>query len=511
MNKVVLYARISSEKQADKDLSIKAQIKALRSYTKRNSLDIVDIFIDEAKSAKTANRPAFQKMISVAKQKNPVFEAILVWKLSRFARNREDSIIYKSLLKKKNIQVISINEHIDDSPSGKMLEGMLEVVDEFYSNNLASDTIRGMKENASRGFHNGGHIPFGYIAKKINANGNEKTTLEINSEDAVIVKKAFDLCLNGEGSKDIAKIINESYPCKKIWSRNTVLYLLHNETYTGTLIWNKNSSKDNVRVENRHPAIVSYEDFNKVQQLILKRRPSITHPKTVSSKNILNGLIYCSTCKKLFTSYSAKSGKFHYYICQSRFKSGTNICKQKPLSIVKFDNFILNVIKEKIFTTENIEYLIKILNEDIDVSKKENKQKLKNIEKVILDKINRRKKLYDFIETSNSEMGDISPRLKELNKNINELENKKDILELENTQNRIPIFTINELKKYIKDFCQIITEGSITKKKIFISSFIKKIWIDYPTVTIEYTIPINKQENSNTEVLVYTNNGSPKY
>ncbi len=507
--KAVIYARVSSEKQADKDLPIQGQVKQLRRYAKKHDFEIIDIFIDKAKSARTANRPAFQDMISLARQKNSVFEAILVWKLNRFARNREDSIIYKSLLKKKNIQVISINEPIDNSPSGKMLEGMLEVVDEFYSNNLASDTIRGMKENASRGFCNGGHIPFGYSSKKINVDGNEKTILEINSEEASIVKKAFDLCLNGEGAKDIAKIINESYPYKKVWSRNTVLYLLHNETYTGTLIWNRNSDEEIVRVKNCHPAIVSYEEFNRVQELILKRRPNITHPKTVSSKNILNGLIYCSTCKKLFTSYSAKSGEFHYYICQSKFKSGTSICKQKTLSIEKFDNFILNVIKEKIFTAENIEYLIKILNEDIYISKKENKQKLKNIEKVILDKINRRKKLYDFIETSNSEMGDISPRLKELNKNINELENKKDILELENSQNRIPVFTKNELKKYIKDFCQIITEGSTTKKKTFISSFIKKIWIDYPTVKIEYTIPINKQEDSNTEVLVYTNNGSP--
>ena len=93
--KVVLYARVSSEKQAEKDLSIKAQIKELKIYAERKNFDIVDIFIDEAKSARTANRPDFQKMISIAKQKNPTFEAILVWKLSRFARSREDSILYK--------------------------------------------------------------------------------------------------------------------------------------------------------------------------------------------------------------------------------------------------------------------------------------------------------------------------------------------------------------------------------------------------------------------------------
>jgi DNA invertase Pin-like site-specific DNA recombinase len=115
--------------------------------------------VDEARSARTADRPKFQEMISAAKQKQPPFNTILVWKLSRFARNREDSIIYKKLLRKHGVDVVSINEQIDDSPSGKLLEGIIEVIDEFYSANLSHDTIRGMKENARRGFLNGSIPP----------------------------------------------------------------------------------------------------------------------------------------------------------------------------------------------------------------------------------------------------------------------------------------------------------------------------------------------------------------
>jgi site-specific DNA recombinase len=290
-------------------------------------------------------------------------------------------------------------------------------------------------------------------------------------------------------------------------TRNSILNILHNERYAGSLIWNKKRSEEIVRIKNCHPEIVSYEEFNKVQKLIYHRKPNITHSKIVASKNILNGLIYCSTCGKLFTSYSAKSGKFHYYICQSRFKSGTNICKQKPLSIPKFDSFIISIIKEKIFTAENIEYLIKVLNEDIDISKNENQTKLRLIEKELTDKIARRKKLYESIETTTLELSDIAPRLKELNQQIDEFENNRHFLELENAQNKIPAFTINELDTYIEDFTQILIEGSLSKRKSFISSFIKKIWIDYPTVTIEYTIPINKDDNSYKEVLVFTNSG----
>lgn len=152
--KAAIYARVSSEKQAEKELSIPSQLKALRRYALERGWDIVDEYVDEAESAKSASRPAFQEMVAAAKKKERPFNIILVWKLSRFARNREDSIIYKSLLRKRGISVISINEHIDDTAAGRLLEGMFQVIDEFYSANLAQDTMRGMKENMNRGVFN---------------------------------------------------------------------------------------------------------------------------------------------------------------------------------------------------------------------------------------------------------------------------------------------------------------------------------------------------------------------
>ncbi len=154
--KAVLYARVSSEKQAEKDLSIPAQLKALRKHAESKGYDVVRDYVDEAESARTAHRPAFQEMIAASKNRIKQFDVILVWKLSRFARNREDSIMYKSLLRKHGVQLVSINEQIDDTPTGKLFEGMIEVMDEFYSANLAQDTKRGMRESASRGYFSGG-------------------------------------------------------------------------------------------------------------------------------------------------------------------------------------------------------------------------------------------------------------------------------------------------------------------------------------------------------------------
>jgi DNA invertase Pin-like site-specific DNA recombinase len=147
-------------------------------------------------------------MIAAAKKKESSFDVILVWKLSRFARNREDSIIYKSLLRKQGISVISINEPIDDTAAGKLLEGVIEVIDEFYSANLAQDTKRGMKENANRGFFNGGIVPFGYKKVKVSAGNTQKTQLVPDEVEAPIVKRAFQMALEGKGGKEIARVLN---------------------------------------------------------------------------------------------------------------------------------------------------------------------------------------------------------------------------------------------------------------------------------------------------------------
>ncbi len=256
--KVVIYVRVSSEKQAEKDLSIKAQIKELRNYADKNKYNIVDVFIDEAISGRTDNRPAFQKMIALSKSNNPPFKAILVWKLNRFARNREISILYKADLRRNGIEIISINEPIDDSAAGKMMEGILESVDEFYSNNMAQDILRGLKENAGRGYYNGGVLPIGYKTKEIDVNGVKKKKLDIDTDRSPIVKKIFELCQQGEGAKEIAKYLNEYYPQSRPWSKNGILCILKNETYTGTFIWNRNAKdKDQViRKENCHKPII---------------------------------------------------------------------------------------------------------------------------------------------------------------------------------------------------------------------------------------------------------------
>ena len=144
-----LYARVSSDRQ-DVDLSVAAQLRALRDYAEKNGYLVAREYVDE--SGRIADRPQFSRMLDEASKPEAPFKEILVWKFSRFTRKREHAVAFKSMLRRRGIRVVSITEHADDTPTGKLMEAIIESVDEFYSENLAQEVTRGMREAASRGF-----------------------------------------------------------------------------------------------------------------------------------------------------------------------------------------------------------------------------------------------------------------------------------------------------------------------------------------------------------------------
>ena len=138
--KAVIYARFSSEKQ--NEASIEGQLRECMQYAEYNDIQVVGNYIDRAFSAKTDNRPEFQRMIKDSYRHT--FDCIIVWKLDRFARNRYDSAHYKALLKKNGVKVISAKETIAEGSEGILLESVLEGMAEYYSADLSEKVIRGL-------------------------------------------------------------------------------------------------------------------------------------------------------------------------------------------------------------------------------------------------------------------------------------------------------------------------------------------------------------------------------
>ena len=193
-----LYARVSTEEQANRENSIPAQIRALREYCKKNNITIYDEFIDEGISGQKSERPSFQKMLKAAH--NGKVNIILVHKFDRFARKIELSRNVKDSLRSAKVNVISITEPIEDNPMGFFMEGLYELMAEYYVKNLAVEVKKGMSERALKGKHTG-QMPYGYYCK-----GGE---VFINEEQAQVVRQIYTWYIEGNGQLKIANLLNE--------------------------------------------------------------------------------------------------------------------------------------------------------------------------------------------------------------------------------------------------------------------------------------------------------------
>ena len=515
--RVVCYARVSSERQAEKDLSIPAQLKALRRYALDRNWELVGEYIDEAESARTANRPKFKEMIAGARRKSKSFEVILVWKLSRFARNREDSVIYKSLLKKHGVQVISINEPVDSSAAGKLLEGMIEVIDEFYSTSLAEDTVRGMKENAERGFYNGGRAPYGYIVAKSNEGGVEKSRLHPEESEIPVVKRVFQMAAWGEGGKDIARALNRDGLRTRaglFWGSTVINYMLRNAVYTGSLVWAVGNGEV-ICTRNAHPALVSGDDFQKVQQLVTDRRPVLRHPRTVASQYVLSSLIRCAKCGAAMIGATAKSGRYHYYKCGNHFKRGKEACPAPSVSKNKIEGFVVDRLKEVVLTDKNLADLVRMVNEETRLLAGGRQERLEEIEKRLESSNQKLLRLYVALETGKLELDDLAPRIKELRAEQTGLLRAREEALTELGDAEPKGLSGEQVLAYARDLKAVLSKGTVMEQKSFLRSFIKTIEFEPGQVAIDYVIPMplerEEDRTSQREVLSFDRLGSPSW
>ena len=491
---VALYARVSSEKQ-DTDLSLSAQLRALREYASRNGHAVVKEYVDEAESGRTAARPAFRDMISAARRPSKPFDMVLVWKYSRFARNREDSIVFKTLLRKHGVQVVSINEPFEDTPAGRLFEAMIESLDEFYSANLGEEVTRGMRECASRGFFIVGVAPYGYRKVKRRDGAKERPTLEPEPHKAEIVSRLFKEVLDGKGLKEIAKGLNGegiAGPTGNGWLKSTVLRVLNNEVHTGTLVWGRSSVRriPPVRVENAWPAIVDKGTFDRVRVLLEARAPANFHPRRVASRYLLSGLAKCGRCGKGLVGQDAKGGRFSYYVCGTLLKRGAGSCQAHYLNTKKFDRLVVEKIKAHILTEESLTELVRLVNEEMDGASAEHRRHLDSV-MAETHEVNRRLgKLYDALETGKIRLEDLSPRIQQLRHRLGQLEAAR--LEVEGllSDRRVELADLETVTRYVADLRNLLDESPLAERRAFVRSFVKEVKVTDDEVLLTYTLPM---------------------
>ena len=491
---VALYARVSSDRQ-DVDLSVAAQLRALRDYAKSNGYVVAREYVDEAESGRIADRPQFRKMLEEASRSEAPFKEILVWKFSRFTRKREHAVAFKSMLRRRGVRVVSITEHADDSATGRLMEAIIESVDEFYSENLAQEVTRGMREAASRGFWVASRTPYGFARVMVQDGAKKRPTLEPDPATSPVVKRIFALAEAGRGITDITRTLNGegiANPTGRLWSKNGVHIILRNEAYIGTLVWGTNTrdKTDPVRVEKAFPAIVSRAQFRRVNRRMRSRSPKRVHPRRVGSSYLLSGLVRCRACDRALSGQDAKSGRFSYYVCQSLMKRGSGACDSPRLNARRFEEMVVGQIRSNILTGGNIRDLVRLVDEEMDGVAHEQRQRLETVESELGEVRRRLDRLYTLVETTDMEMGDILPRIRDHKERQEKLEATAEEARVMLSERRAVLDDVETITAYANDMSDFLKTSELTESRAFIESFVKEIVVSPGNAVVRYTIPM---------------------
>ena len=352
MKTAAAYLRVSTEKQDE--YSLDSQLKLIRDYAAKNDYIVPDefVFMDDGISGRSAKkRPAFNQMIGWAKEKDRPFEAILVWKFSRFARNQEESIVYKSMLTRSGVDVISVSEPLAEGPFGSLIERILEWMDEFYSIRLSGEVKRGMTEKVSRG--EVVTVPsFGYdiVAKNY-----------IPNADAETVRRIYREFLSGAGMSTIARQLGlegvrtrRGNPPDNRW----IEYILQNPVYIGKIRWSKNGKSNYQRggdtsgsylTDGHFEPIVPMEMWESVQdRLAMQKAGRARYARRDQPVEwMLKGLVRCSCCGStlVYTSTACPTMQCHKYAhgkCQT--SHALSIAKANRQTIAALEYAVNNMV-----------------------------------------------------------------------------------------------------------------------------------------------------------------------
>ena len=431
MVKAVIYARYSSHAQREE--SIEGQLRECKSFAEKNDFVIVGEYIDRAISGKTDNRADFQRMIKDSDKGN--FEAVIVYAIDRFARNRYDSANYKMKLKKNGVKVYYAKQYIPDTPEGIILESVMEGYAEYYSENLSIQVRRGMRENALQGKSVGGHTPLGYTI-------NKEGYYEIVPSEAKIVQEIFEQYANGLSACKVVQYCNDcGYRTGRNakFSRNSIRSILLNEKYIGIY------RHDDIILENAVPAIVSKELFDRVQSRYKHNFASRARAKA-NQDYLLSGKLFCGHCKSLMIGECGRSksgAMYYYYKCADR-KKGKK-CDKKSERKDWIEEFIVRTTVQTVLTDDSIESIADKVIELLEQEMKDNSV-LESLNASLNDVKKRLKNLLDLME-----QGIVTNSTKE---RLMELESQQADLETRIAKETVkqPCLTKDKIVLWLKSF-----------------------------------------------------------
>jgi site-specific DNA recombinase len=362
MSQAVVYARYSSDNQRAE--SAHAQLRLARAYCEKQGYTVVDEFVDEEKTGKNDKRSDFQRMIAFVK--NGGCDVVVVHKVDRWARNRYDAAFYRNIVKRSGARLEYVDQRIDGSPESVILESVLDGMAEYYSLNLAAEVLKGQRENALKGWHNGGQPPLGYRV--------EDHRLVIVESEAAAVRLIFAMRADGKGYGDItAELDRLGYRTRKggAFAKNSLHDLLRNKKYIGIYVFGRvatgakktrNShadSENKIEIVGGVPAIIDMETWNEVQRRMSEDK-RIPGRFLASVDYLLTGKVRCACGSTMHGSRctNQKGYIFPYYRCR---RSQQNIeCTALRIGRDELENLVVSALEEQVFSDSAIDGIIAV-------------------------------------------------------------------------------------------------------------------------------------------------------
>lgn len=519
--KAVGYVRVSrmgiKEENWDQKESPHVQRDFIKKFCEFEQHELIGFYEDLDRSGKDDNREQFKKMMEDMRKGD--FDLIVVYKLNRFSRKLKDIGNYLHEMDRYDVSFVSSTEPVlrTDTHHGRLMIGIMGSLSEFERDNIAENVHNAMKSRAIKGLHNGGFAPIGY---KIN----EENEYIIDEEEAPVVKRIFNMYLDGKGKGSISRILTEERVLNKQWPQSTIHEILINPKYMGKYIYNRRDKRTGrgrykdenewVLSEKTHEPIISEEVFEKVQKERENRGKGLNYFKPKNTKTyILGKMIRCGKCGSTMTgrTNTNKKGKvYRYYSCSKKDKMHSSACSQKMIRQDIVDTVVLNEIKKEIDVDNVLERFTNQHNQTI-LELESEKNTRPDYKSLIEEKEKEIKKIDKMLDVEMEQDHPIQRRIERLREEL--VKNEKELIELKEEKEEdygLSYKDIDNLKKLnpsniLKNLIEDSHEAFLDLLKIANKDIVREVLNDFiSSVIVEdmeekrVRITINFKYNQNT-------------
>lgn len=521
MTIAIVYARVSTSRQMQKELPIEGQIEQCVRKACDLGATVVAKFTDSA-SGRTDQRKGFQEAIAFCESHRVDF--FITWSNSRFARNVADAARYKLRLHRVQTKLVYVSMAVDgETDTGFLLDAMMDVMSEMTSRTVAADTMRSMVRNAEQGYWNGGTPPYGFrsVPDPINP---KRRRLVADESEVIWVRQMFARRLGGMGAKILAQWLNSQGVGNRgrLWTKGTVLNVLRSRAVIGQVVFGRHGrdgrvSEDKWVITQSHEPVVELDVWNMVQRLMDE---SLIQEKRgrVSGKYLLTGLLRCGRCgASMFTEVAYGRGKrtYMYYLCRTKSACDSQGCSQKRVKVSEVDGAILDFVVERVVTVEYFREIVERQNMSLGAFEVEKSKKIKALAAELNSLRQANQNLLVVLESGQAIDGAnfdvLMQRMSNNSLRIKVLEGEYQVIE--STRRAVVSFSDEELRWRCAFLRDLILDADVSQKRCWLKSFVREIRVGYETLEVVYSenLLINSSDNGKFRLVEGENGGVLPY